>query len=177
MTSEKRLRVARYRWESLRPAIVVAALGAALGSRGEGATARISPEALGRIDAHAHFFAEAKPVLARLERLNITAVNICVVDRYEPGYETADRVLYGTDLEVRPGQDSEAAARHLEAEYARDWAYFASAGPVDFDGRKVEGLDLPEPVLRALFRDNALRWVPGLKAGEEHRVEGRPRRP
>jgi predicted TIM-barrel fold metal-dependent hydrolase len=74
-----------------------------------------------------------------------------------------DRVLYGTDVVHMPGQDAAAAARHFEAEYARDWAYFATAGPVEVDGRKVEGLALPEPVLRRLFRENALHWVPGLK--------------
>src|SRR5438874_2646349 len=49
----------------------------------------LSPVSLGRIDAHVHFFAEAKPVLEVLDRLNVTGVNICVVDRYDPGYETA----------------------------------------------------------------------------------------
>ena len=48
----------------------------------------LSPEALGRIDAHAHFLAEAIPVLDALDRLNVTAVNVCVVDRYDKGYET-----------------------------------------------------------------------------------------
>jgi hypothetical protein len=48
----------------------------------------LSPAALGRIDAHAHFLAEAKPVLEALDRLNVTAVNVCVVDRYDKGYET-----------------------------------------------------------------------------------------
>jgi hypothetical protein len=51
--------------------------------------APLSPVALGRIDAHVHFFAEAKPVLGLMERANLTAVNICVVDRYEAGYEAA----------------------------------------------------------------------------------------
>src|SRR5690348_6854410 len=49
----------------------------------------LSPVALGRIDAHVHFFAEANPVLAVLDRQNVTGVNICVVDRYDKGYETA----------------------------------------------------------------------------------------
>ncbi|HEV7501338.1 MAG TPA: hypothetical protein VGQ33_15095, partial [Vicinamibacteria bacterium] len=49
----------------------------------------LSPVALGRIDAHVHVFAEAKPVLEVLERENVTGVNICVVDRYDKGYETA----------------------------------------------------------------------------------------
>jgi len=73
-----------------------------------------------------------------------------------------DRVLYGTDMGIMPGQDPVETARRLELEYARDWAYFATGATVDFDGRKVEGLALPEPVLRRIFRENAIRWVPGL---------------
>ena len=73
-----------------------------------------------------------------------------------------DRVLYGTDMGIMPGQDPVKTARRLEAEYARDWAYFATGATVDFDGRKVEGLALPGAVLRRIFRENALHWVPGL---------------
>ncbi len=73
-----------------------------------------------------------------------------------------DRVLYGTDLGIMPGQDPEKVARRLEAEYARDWSYFATDGTVEVGGRAVRGLALPEPVLRRLFRENALHWVPGL---------------
>lgn len=335
---------------------------------------RLSPEALGRIDAHAHFFAEAKPVFDLLDRLNVTAVNVCVVDRYEKGYETVapqhamarhlaevargrlpwiatfddagfgkpgfaaralaevdralaegahgvkvykslgmelrdakgryllpddaafepvfaglarrgttvyahlaepiaawepldpkspdydyyksapawhvrgrpgmpskreileardrllakhptlkvvgchlgsmeedvdaiaqrldrypnfvvdtaarvthltlqprekvraflikyqDRVLYGTDMGLMSGQDPEATARRLESEYGRDWTYFATRQTIEVDGWKVEGLALPEPVLRRIFRENALRWVPGLATA----TPGRP---
>ena len=73
-----------------------------------------------------------------------------------------DRVLYGTDSSVRAGEDAAQFARHLDATYSRDWAYFATAQAVDFDGRSVAGLDLPAPVLRKLFRDNARHWVPGV---------------
>jgi predicted TIM-barrel fold metal-dependent hydrolase len=74
----------------------------------------------------------------------------------------AGRVLYATDFVLMPGQDPAEAARKLEAEYARDWAYFAGSDTVEFDGRKVQGLSLPEPVLRKIFRENAVRWVPGV---------------
>lgn len=73
-----------------------------------------------------------------------------------------DRVLYGTDFEVMPGRDAAELARRLEAVYARDWAYFATDRATDEDGRPVAGLALPEPVLKQLFRENALRWIPGL---------------
>jgi predicted TIM-barrel fold metal-dependent hydrolase len=73
-----------------------------------------------------------------------------------------DRVLYATDFGIVPGQDPGEAAKRLEAEYARDWAYFATGNTIEVDGRMVQGLALPEPVLRALFRENARRWVPGI---------------
>jgi predicted TIM-barrel fold metal-dependent hydrolase len=74
-----------------------------------------------------------------------------------------DRVLYGTDLGIMPGQDPQEVAQRLEADYARDWSYFATGDVIEVRGRQVRGLALPEEVLRRLFRDNALRWVPGLE--------------
>jgi predicted TIM-barrel fold metal-dependent hydrolase len=74
-----------------------------------------------------------------------------------------DRVLYGTDFGIQPDEDALKVARRLEADYARDWSYFATDTTLEVDGRQVRGLALPEEVLRQLFRDNALRWVRGLK--------------
>lgn len=73
-----------------------------------------------------------------------------------------DRVLYATDLGLYPGQDPEAAVRQLEAEYARDWTFFATGDAVQYQGRRIPGLALPDAVLRKLYRDNALRILPGL---------------
>ena len=74
----------------------------------------------------------------------------------------ADRVLYGTDIGMIPGEDAVAVARKLEERYARDWAYFATTETITDEGRTITGLGLPEDVLRKLFRANALRWVPGV---------------
>jgi len=73
-----------------------------------------------------------------------------------------DRVLYGTDLGMMPGEDGAKVARKLEERYARDWAYFATAETIEDEGRTITGLAVPESVLRKLFRENALRWVPGI---------------
>jgi len=80
-----------------------------------------------------------------------------------------DRVLYGTDLAFLPGQDPVETGMRFEREYARDWAYFATGETLEVDGWKVEGLALPAPVLRQVFRENALRWVPGLAAAPPFR--------
>jgi hypothetical protein len=73
-----------------------------------------------------------------------------------------DRVLYATDLGIYPDQDPEAAVRQLEAEYARDWTFFATDDLVEYQGRRIPGLALPETVLRKLYRENVIRVVPGL---------------
>jgi predicted TIM-barrel fold metal-dependent hydrolase len=73
-----------------------------------------------------------------------------------------DRVLYGTDIGMIPGEDAAAVARKLEERYARDWDYFATTRTITDEGRTITGLALPEPVLRKVFRDNAVRWVPGV---------------
>src|SRR6187397_1618152 len=73
----------------MKTAVRVAALILVLARPSTGEEAPLSPVALGRIDAHVHVFAEAKPVLEVFDRLNVTGVNICVVDRYDKGYETA----------------------------------------------------------------------------------------
>jgi predicted TIM-barrel fold metal-dependent hydrolase len=76
-----------------------------------------------------------------------------------------DRVLYGTDLVVMPKDDTEKALAQWKDAYARDWTFFATNKTLEVRGRKVQGLELPEPVLRKLYHDNAVRWIPGTDAG------------
>ncbi|HEY6547574.1 MAG TPA: amidohydrolase family protein [Vicinamibacteria bacterium] len=73
-----------------------------------------------------------------------------------------DRILYATDLTFMPGDDAPAAVARFEATYARDLAYFATDEVLTHEGREVRGLALPPEVLRLLFHDNAVRWVPGM---------------
>jgi predicted TIM-barrel fold metal-dependent hydrolase len=73
-----------------------------------------------------------------------------------------DRVLYGTDLGLMPWDKLEEAVKHWEAEYARDWKFFATDETFSYAGREVRGLALPTLILRKLYRENALRWVPGI---------------
>jgi len=60
-----------------------------------------------------------------------------------------DRVLWGTDMLELDWAGADAALKRWEAAYENDWRYFSS-------------LDLPPAVLRKIFHDNAIRWVPGL---------------
>jgi hypothetical protein len=73
-----------------------------------------------------------------------------------------DRILYATDFSLRTG-DAMAAARALKATHDRDWAFFSGNEQMDYTGHATQGLALPDQVLRKIFRENALRWLPGLR--------------
>ena len=51
-----------------------------------------------------------------------------------------------------------------EAHYALDWRYFSTGDTFEYKGHKIEGLSLPRPVLRKLYHENAVRWIPGVDA-------------
>ena len=80
-----------------------------------------------------------------------------------------DRVLYGTDLVAMPKDDTEKALAEWNDTYARDWKFFATNKTVEVKGRKFQGLELPEPVLRKLYHDNTVRWFPGAVGGADAR--------
>lgn len=78
-----------------------------------------------------------------------------------------DRILYGVDRSWRPYRtpgvtpsDAERSkfAEELEAQYRRDWAFYAGTGPTDY-GDTVEGLALPHAVLEKFYWRNAARIV------------------
>ena len=73
-----------------------------------------------------------------------------------------DRILYGTDLEFLKDETAQDALKEWEAQYAQDWRYFATGDEFDYSGHKVQGLALPQAVLRKLYHENAIRWIPGI---------------
>jgi predicted TIM-barrel fold metal-dependent hydrolase len=73
-----------------------------------------------------------------------------------------DRILYATDLVVMPKDDSERALAEWRNSYARDWKFFATDQNVEYRGHSYQGLALPRPVLRKIFHDNAVHWLPGI---------------
>lgn len=75
-----------------------------------------------------------------------------------------DRLTYATDLGLHAGEDPAAAVKEWEGTYARDWRYLATSGMILYRNRKVQGLSLPEPVLRKIYHDNAVHWFPGVVA-------------
>lgn len=73
-----------------------------------------------------------------------------------------DRVVYGTDLQFAKGDHIDDVLKDWQAQYARDWRYFATTDRFDYEGRQVQGLGLPRSVLNKIFHDNAVHWFPGV---------------
>jgi predicted TIM-barrel fold metal-dependent hydrolase len=71
-----------------------------------------------------------------------------------------DRILYATDFSLRDA-DPARAARSLRATHDRDWAFFSGGDKMNYAGHPTQGLALPGKVLAKIFRENALRWIPG----------------
>ncbi len=74
-----------------------------------------------------------------------------------------DRVLYATDY-VLESKDGAEAVQELERPHNSDWKFFATKETLTFRNSQTQGLGLPEPVVRKIFRENAVRWLPGITA-------------
>jgi predicted TIM-barrel fold metal-dependent hydrolase len=74
-----------------------------------------------------------------------------------------DRVLYGTDLDLLATANVQETLNDWESTYVRDWRFLATDETFEQEGRNIRGLKLPKPVLRKIYRSNALRWIPGLR--------------
>jgi len=73
-----------------------------------------------------------------------------------------DRLIYGTDLEVFPGKNDAERFKSWENSYALDWRFLATKEWLIYRGHVVRGLGLPEPILRKIYHDNAMKWFPGI---------------
>lgn len=73
-----------------------------------------------------------------------------------------DRILYGTDLGLQAQDNPAEAEKWWTEQYATDWAFFSSDKTITYMGREVKGLALPQQVLRKLYHDNAVHWIPGI---------------
>ncbi len=73
-----------------------------------------------------------------------------------------DRILYATDLVVMPKDNTEKALAEWNRTYERDWRLFSTDQTVDYMGHTYQGLALPGPILRKIFHDNAVHWLPGI---------------
>lgn len=76
-----------------------------------------------------------------------------------------DRLIYGTDDALYPGEDVQQAVAEAETDYASDWRFLATDKATRYRGRKIHGLALPESILRKIYHDNAVHWFPGILTG------------
>jgi predicted TIM-barrel fold metal-dependent hydrolase len=81
---------------------------------------------------------------------------IAFITRYQ------DKLLYATDNEFGSEEKGPVAASGWEGTYARDWRFLATNDTVEYGGRKFQGLALPASILRKLYHDNAVKWIPGV---------------
>jgi predicted TIM-barrel fold metal-dependent hydrolase len=114
-----------------------------------------------RLDRYPRFYVEVSARTRDLTRQPSSKVRAFFV-KYQ------DRILYGVDRSWRPYRtpgvaptDAERAkfAADLEAQYRRDWSYYAGPGPVDYGGDTVQGLALPQAVLEKFYWKNAERVI------------------
>jgi predicted TIM-barrel fold metal-dependent hydrolase len=70
-----------------------------------------------------------------------------------------DRILYGTDLDLLPTANVQETLQEWRSRYVRDWTFLATDQTIERHGRKSQGLNLPETVLRKIYRTNALHWI------------------
>jgi predicted TIM-barrel fold metal-dependent hydrolase len=108
-----------------------------------------------RLDRFPNF---AVDISARVH--NLTLLPRDVVRSFFLKYQ--DRILYGTDLSFSADDRDDASAQTWQTQYLLDWRYFSTDEEFLYDGRKVQGLSLPSSVLKKLYRDNALHWIPGI---------------
>lgn len=78
-----------------------------------------------------------------------------------------DRLIYATDNELSPKDQSQPKINEWEETYARDWRFLSTSDTLDYHGQRVQGLALPDPVLRKLYHGNAVHWFPGIVRGSK----------
>jgi predicted TIM-barrel fold metal-dependent hydrolase len=101
-----------------------------------------------RLDSYPNFAVDVASRVRFLARMDRDAVRQFVT-KYQ------DRIIYATDFTLGQ-QDDERAAKSLLSVHEREWNYFA--------GIRDNALGLPEQILQKVFRDNAVRWIPGIAA-------------
>jgi predicted TIM-barrel fold metal-dependent hydrolase len=114
-----------------------------------------------RLDRYPNFHVEVSARTLDLARQPATKVRAFFL-KYQ------DRILYGVDRswrpyvtpEVKPSDaDRQKFAADLEAQYRRDWDYYAGTGQVTYGVETVEALGLPRDVLEKFYWKNAGRII------------------
>jgi predicted TIM-barrel fold metal-dependent hydrolase len=75
-----------------------------------------------------------------------------------------DRLLYGTDNTIYPETDVKKWVARSEASYASDWRFLATDQVLTYDGRQLKGLALSNSIVKKIYHNNAVKWIPGIAA-------------
>jgi predicted TIM-barrel fold metal-dependent hydrolase len=114
-----------------------------------------------RLDKYPNFHVEVSARTRDLTRQPAAKVRAFFV-KYQ------DRILYGVDRSWMPHRTPEvtptdaqrqAFADNLEAQYRRDWDYYAGSGTITYVDERVEALGLPVDVLEKFYWKNAGRII------------------
>jgi predicted TIM-barrel fold metal-dependent hydrolase len=152
--SHDRLMDARDRVLAKHPNLVV--IGAHIGSLEHDVD-----EVAKRLDRYPNFHVEVSARTRDLTRQPSSKVRAFFL-KYQ------DRILYGVDRSWMPHrtpdvQPTDAArqrfATDLEAQYRRDWDYYAGTGSIAYGDYTVEALGLPQDVLEKFYWRNAGRII------------------
>ncbi len=75
-----------------------------------------------------------------------------------------DRLLYATDIGISEQSNYEETKQRFLNEWKSDWEYFSSGNEMSSPhvNGSFKGLELNEEVLRKLYAENALNWIPGM---------------
>jgi hypothetical protein len=73
-----------------------------------------------------------------------------------------NRILYGSDMGFRKADIPDNVVASWQSRYALEWRFLSSDDTFEYKGHQVHALHLPPSVLRKLYHDNAVRWVPGI---------------
>ena len=144
--SHEALMAARDRWLERNPGLMV--IGCHLGSM------EWDVDSLAAcLDRHPHYAVDLAARICHLQVQDREKVRSFMI-RYQ------DRILYGTDLGVHPNTD----LGWVEKTWREDWRYFITDSLLASDAvdRPFRGLRLPKKVLKKIYRENALDWIPGL---------------
>jgi hypothetical protein len=107
-----------------------------------------------RLDAYPNFIVDTAARIRHLKLQPRDKVRAFLI-KYQ------DRVVYATDAGLRAGADIDDTVKRMERTYRDDWMYLATDRMVNYGNRQMQGLALPDSVLRKIYRENALRWIPG----------------
>jgi len=72
-----------------------------------------------------------------------------------------DRILYGTDFRFEPRTNA-SAVQLYENQLTHEWLYLATDRTLEYQGRRIQGINLPREVLKKVYHDNAVKWFPGI---------------